>query len=114
MKVLDVTNTRGQHAVVFGERGVGKTSLANIVMEVLTADSGVVAAVKVNCSSDDTFYTIWHKILREIAIDEDSGAATVGFRAKPRTKQKTADTLLPDRPAPAMRGVPSNTSEIAS
>ncbi|MGA2035852.1 MAG: AAA family ATPase [Thermoguttaceae bacterium] len=102
MKVMDVTNTRGQHAVIFGERGVGKTSLANIVTEVLASGgAGSVVSVKVNCSSDDTFYTMWRKILREVVIDEDSGAATVGFRAKPRTKQKTADSLLPDKPAPS-------------
>ena len=93
MKVMDVTHTRGQHAVIFGERGVGKTSLANIVMEILMAtDEGSVVAVKVNCSSDDTFYTMWHKILRDVVIDEDSGKATVGFRPKPRTTQETADT----------------------
>lgn len=102
LKVMDVTHTRGQHAVIFGERGVGKTSLANIVMEVLAAkDTGNVISVKVNCSSDDTFYTMWHKILREVIIDQDSGAATVGFRAQPRTKHKTADALLPDKPAPS-------------
>jgi Cdc6-like AAA superfamily ATPase len=105
MKVIDVTHTRGQHAAIFGERGVGKTSLANIVTEVLTADGSSggksLLAVKVNCSSDDTFYTMWHKILREIVIDEDSGAATMSFRPQRRKKQSTADLLLPNQPAPS-------------
>jgi replication-associated recombination protein RarA len=30
-RVCDAINQRGQHAVVYGERGVGKTSLANIL-----------------------------------------------------------------------------------
>lgn len=100
MKVMDVTHTRGQHAVIFGERGVGKTSLANIVMEVLASDASPAVSVKVNCSSDDTFYTMWHKVLREVVLDEDTGKATVGFRSRPRTKQVTADELLPEKPSP--------------
>lgn len=32
-KLVDAINQRGQHAVLFGERGVGKTSLANVLGE---------------------------------------------------------------------------------
>jgi Cdc6-like AAA superfamily ATPase len=102
LKVMDVTNTRGQHAVIFGERGVGKTSLANIVMEMITTGKDPVIPVnKVNCSSDDTFQTIWRKMLRDIAVDEDRGAATVGFRAEALTEQQTANGLLPEKPGPS-------------
>ena len=30
--VLDAINQQGQHAVLYGERGVGKTSLANMLV----------------------------------------------------------------------------------
>ena len=31
-RVFDAINQHGQHAIIFGERGVGKTSLANIIL----------------------------------------------------------------------------------
>ncbi len=34
-KVLDVIFQTGQHAIIFGDRGVGKTSLANILSGVM-------------------------------------------------------------------------------
>src|SRR5262245_7615521 len=54
-RVIDATTTRGQHVVIFGDRGVGKTSLANIALEILKpqySDPEDSHIVKVNCSQD--------------------------------------------------------------
>jgi len=106
-KVIDVTNTRGQHAVIFGERGVGKTSLANIVGDVLASRPRKhIVVVKINCSSDDSFATLWKKALRQIVVDEDSGRATVAFRATAVSDRKPASELLPAEPSPNdVRGI---------
>jgi len=62
-------HTRGQHAVIFGERGVGKTSLANILKVLLAAENTLV--VKINCHQEDAFHKIWHNALSEIQIIEE-------------------------------------------
>jgi len=32
-RIIDAVNQAGQHAILFGERGVGKTSLANVISQ---------------------------------------------------------------------------------
>jgi Cdc6-like AAA superfamily ATPase len=65
--VGDALEEPGRHAVIFGERGVGKTSLATICAE--TAEvAGRQKAVRVNCQSDDDFSSIWRKVFRKIAV----------------------------------------------
>src|SRR4051794_21093312 len=69
--VLDVVNAitqRGQHVIIYGERGVGKTSLANILEEILrprSEDRRLVA--RVNCGTNDTFGSLWATAFREVA-----------------------------------------------
>jgi Cdc6-like AAA superfamily ATPase len=67
--VLRAIHQKGQHVIIFGERGVGKTSLVNILRERLLDDNyeGVVTST-INCDGDDTFSTLWLKILREFAV----------------------------------------------
>lgn len=63
--LIDVAFERGQHAVVFGERGVGKTSMATVMTMVFGARATKLA-VKINCDVTDTYDTIWRKVLDEI------------------------------------------------
>jgi Cdc6-like AAA superfamily ATPase len=69
-QVLDVINTvgqRGQHVMLYGERGVGKTSLANVLAEIFAGkDIGELRSVGVNCQTNDSFATIWANIFREL------------------------------------------------
>lgn len=67
----------GQHAVVYGERGVGKTSLAAVVAELL-GSSGVLTA-RTTCDSGDDFSSVWRKALGEIALHSESRG--IGFAA---------------------------------
>ena len=61
-----VSRQRGQHAVIYGERGVGKTSLARICAERARQENSFVA--NVTCDSGDTFLSIWTKVLEEISV----------------------------------------------
>jgi hypothetical protein len=66
---------RGQHAVIYGERGVGKTSLASITADLAGSEQFFTAHVI--CDSSDEFSTIWQKIFEEISVlaDEQLGNA---------------------------------------
>ena len=68
-QVIDAINQSGQHAVIYGERGVGKTSLANVLSSRVVSKSGMQAlAPRVNCDSTDTFDSVWRKVLSQIAM----------------------------------------------
>ncbi len=63
-RVVDTIPSPGRHPMVFGQRGVGKTSLANILSELLPD----VWTVKINCDSTDTFTSIWNRVLQKASI----------------------------------------------
>lgn len=67
-RVVDVINQRGAHAVIYGERGVGKTSLANVIASKLTNPSMPILSPRINCDSTDTFQTLWKKIFSEVDL----------------------------------------------
>jgi Cdc6-like AAA superfamily ATPase len=66
-KVFDALGQVGLHAILYGERGVGKTSLANII-SIVAAESKVLTC-KVNCEAGDTFETVWKKALNEFTYN---------------------------------------------
>jgi Cdc6-like AAA superfamily ATPase len=69
--VVSAVIQRGMHVILFGERGVGKTSLANVLGEVLLDLGDEVQSLNsstVNCDASDTFTTIWRKVGRELEV----------------------------------------------
>src|SRR3989442_3775491 len=60
-RVIDVVRGEGQHAILFGERGVGKTSLANVMAEFFSEVEQIVAP-RVNCDGSDSFDSLWRKV----------------------------------------------------
>jgi len=59
---------RGQHIVLFGERGVGKTSLANVLQEVLRPHQKDIIVSKVNCDVADDYSSLCKKIFQQIRV----------------------------------------------
>jgi len=93
--VNDAVAQTGLHVVLFGERGVGKTSLANIIEPLLYVMEKSVAGhdaqprlvVKVNTNNSDQFDDVWHRAFDEITWEDES--ATVGFKARPQVQRVT-------------------------
>jgi predicted KAP-like P-loop ATPase len=79
--LVDAVAQSGLHIVIFGERGVGKTSLANIIDPLLAVmDEGLPdkpanrpprLVVKVNTHSKDTFSDVWNRVFEEISWTEN-------------------------------------------
>ncbi|MGB9303997.1 MAG: AAA family ATPase, partial [Mycobacterium sp.] len=71
MQITSAVVQPGRHVILYGERGVGKTSLANILSDLLvrTEDAYRNFAVRVNCSVSDDFRSIWTKIFFELDIN---------------------------------------------
>lgn len=61
--VVTAFQEEGQHAIVFGERGVGKTSLAYMAMAVFRHNSPSGIALRLACSAGDDFGTVWLKLV---------------------------------------------------
>ena len=92
-RVIDAINQSGQHAIIYGERGVGKTSLANILSSRLRSKSGVLAiAPRINCDGTDTFNTLWKKALTRIATVKNKDG--IGFQPATTETIGTAKDLL--------------------
>src|SRR3954447_8400484 len=70
--VVSAIAMRGQHVGLYGERGVGKTSLATVLAEF--SDSAVQSEFRtaaVNCSTDDDFSSLWRNVFAELELDTD-------------------------------------------
>jgi Cdc6-like AAA superfamily ATPase len=72
--VNDAVSQVGQHAVIYGERGVGKTSLVNVVAIFLRERALV---MRVTCDSSDDFGSLWAKGFDEIVLTHQREA--LGF-----------------------------------
>lgn len=96
--VVDAVNQRGQHAIVFGERGVGKTSLANVLSDFLEAAGEQILAPHVNCDGTDDFSTLWRKIFSEIEIARQIRG--VGFAPGMSNQLSTVAETLPEEITP--------------
>ncbi len=104
--VWDAVSQTGLHLVIFGERGVGKTSLANIVRPMLEAigpatevpDADARLVVKVNVHREDMFSDAWRRAFDEVYWDENR--PLMGFDAKAiRQRVTLRDALgVPDEP----------------
>ena len=65
--VITAVTRPGQHAIMYGERGVGKTSLANVMHAFLPQEDNFYT-IKINCSTNQSFTDIWRGIFREMQL----------------------------------------------
>lgn len=70
--LVDAVNQRGRHAIVYGERGVGKTSLAYILKLVMHRPNKELIYVRVNADPNDTFTSLWKKVFKRMSYESES------------------------------------------
>ncbi len=84
VEVVDAINQNGQHVALYGERGVGKTSLAKIIMYKLHHPDRFVMTPHVNCASTSSAFEIWEAIFADIRFKAERAGI-----ALPRSVQAT-------------------------
>ena len=72
-KCVGTAFQRGRHIALYGERGVGKTSLANVLPMIMDGTvSGLdMRGVRIDCNSQDDFPALWRKIFEELGLSVD-------------------------------------------
>ncbi len=85
-RLQDVSNERGRHAIIFGEKGVGKTSLAAVFhkdLNITNSESGVqtrvVKDIHINADTKDSFDSLWRKVFRRIQRPGSSLTADLDY-----------------------------------
>lgn len=92
-RVVDAIGQKGLHAIIFGERGVGKTSLANVLSKFLPhSPDPVILSPRINCDSTDTFSTVWQKVFEQIELTHSR--AVPGFVTQDTTSTYNASEMI--------------------
>src|SRR5690606_2800557 len=84
--VIEQINTPGQHSLLYGERGVGKSSLAAIASELLLSKLIKGQLHYIRCDSGSSFTSLLRKPLAEVGVDisvsQTGTTTTSGGKAK--------------------------------
>jgi Cdc6-like AAA superfamily ATPase len=80
----------GRHAVLYGDRGIGKTSLANIFHRRIQALTRHIYATRVQCGPSDTFESIWERAFDELSVKNEDGSERITL------SDLKSDHILPD------------------
>jgi Cdc6-like AAA superfamily ATPase len=74
LQCMDVIAERGRHGIIYGEPGVGKTSISQVIRLLVPVRTSSVRYIRKAAFSSDTFSSIWLDVFREIKFsirDED-------------------------------------------
>ena len=82
---MDATTQRGRHVVLYGERGVGKTSFANI-MRLMLKPYG--HPIKIICDTQDTVESLWKKVFDRMIIKHTEKINPIGFEKESTSYSK--------------------------
>lgn len=97
--LTQVMQAQGQHAIVFGERGVGKTSLAYMAMGTFTAHTPDALAIRIACGATDTYTTVWRKLVPRLEQELDLREQEVREQIQPVIDR--IDDIFMDDPTPS-------------
>jgi Cdc6-like AAA superfamily ATPase len=99
--LADAVSQSGLHVVIYGERGVGKTSLSNVIKPIIQAfDEDKAGAriqerlvIKATANSDDNFSTLWHRLFQEITWKDNRPVMGITPGTKPPMSLRQAFSL---------------------
>ncbi|GFE72306.1 ATP-binding protein [Chroococcus sp. FPU101] len=68
-KIKSTLTEKGCHMIVYGDRGVGKTSIANISKVLFNSLNSSISCTKISCDPTETFNSIWKRTLNQITVE---------------------------------------------
>lgn len=97
IQLTDVFNaivTKGQHAILFGERGVGKTSLSKVLSKshVIVNGASVIVA-SINCDATIDFSGLWKRLFQQITLTTNK--QNIGFNSDTSASIESLNLHLP-------------------
>lgn len=97
-EVINACMQRGQHVIIFGERGAGKTSLATSLIHVLGSRFSTLACGSINCDQTTTFASLWKAICAEIPVSRTGPAMPLksGQAVEGTLAQFLPENITPD------------------
>lgn len=72
-KLLDAVSERGRHAIIYGEPGVGKTSIAQTLKYFVPRKVSRIYYIRKAVFSTDSYASIWVDVFRQILFLADAG-----------------------------------------
>lgn len=82
---MDAVTQKGRHIVLYGERGVGKTSFANIIRLMLQNRQ---YPLKLTCNTQDTVESIWKKVFDRVIVNNTEKVKSLGLIDKELTQER--------------------------
>jgi Cdc6-like AAA superfamily ATPase len=91
VRLIDAVEQPGQHAAVYGGRGVGKTSLAKVMVKTFN-NAGAPLSLHYTCSATDTFRTVWRSVFDDLLVTLRTPG--FGFTAQATTTAVSSTQVL--------------------
>lgn len=95
-KVVSFIGQRGYHIIIYGDRGVGKTSFSNIIK--ILFEKPTIQVAKISCNSDDTYTSLWINVFSQLSVKFEMAQEAIGFNSKTVSKEQNIllSKLIPD------------------
>jgi len=107
-QLVEAIAERGRHAIVYGERGVGKTSLSQVVPLILPRGLRKIHHIRKAADPSDNFNSIWKKVFRDIrvATEIDGQSTTVNVADLYSNRDITPDDVVRELSSFSQNDVP--------
>ena len=76
-QLTDAVFEKGRHAIVFGERGVGKTSLANTFHMMFATGLKSIASIRKPAFPTDDYSSLWRRVFADMQLDDGRRVSTL-------------------------------------
>ncbi len=110
-KIIDAVSQRGCHAILYGERRVGKTSLSNMISAFLANNLSFVIS-RTNCDISDSYSSLWAKALKDIEASKRQPQLGFPSRQPVALTAPAYDALTPDSVRRALQDLSAMASLI--
>jgi Cdc6-like AAA superfamily ATPase len=95
-RVIDTIFQRGRHAIIYGERGVGKTSLANIIKDKIFAKSRLFKVVKRNVTTKHDYRLLWVHAFDDYTLNGGDSNSFFGSDPSPYDVYRAVEGMRPN------------------